>query len=106
MEPFPKRYFYELASARFGFSWDKLDQVQAFHFKGGQAAKTGTGGHLSGNKVTEKIAAVRGLVPGQTAVSPARFLDWDSLDDFKEFVQKVREHTGGTWTFGAGTMLR
>lgn len=29
------RYFYELASARFGFSWDKLDGVQAFHFKGG-----------------------------------------------------------------------
>jgi glutamate synthase domain-containing protein 2 len=89
------RYFYELASARFGFSWEKLDQVQAFHFKGGQAAKTGTGGHLPGSKVTEKIAAVRGLEPGQTAVSPARFPDWDSLDDFKAFVQEVRSHTGG-----------
>ena len=31
------RYFYELASARFGFSWDKLHLVQAFHFKGGRA---------------------------------------------------------------------
>lgn len=38
------RYFYELASAQFGFSWDKLEKVQAFHFKGGQGAKTGTGG--------------------------------------------------------------
>ena len=37
------RYFYELASARFGFSWDKVEKVQAFHFKGGQGAKTGTG---------------------------------------------------------------
>ncbi|MEO1568930.1 MAG: glutamate synthase-related protein, partial [Pseudomonadota bacterium] len=37
------RYFYELASGRFGFSWDKLETVQAFHFKGGQGAKTGTG---------------------------------------------------------------
>ena len=36
------RYFYELASARFGFSWDKVARVQAFHFKGGQGAKTGT----------------------------------------------------------------
>ena len=45
------RYFYELASARFGFSWDKLLKVQAFHFKGGQGAKTGTGGHLPGKKV-------------------------------------------------------
>ena len=44
------RYFYELASARFGFSWDKLLKVQAFHFKGGQGAKTGTGGHLPGKQ--------------------------------------------------------
>ncbi|MES9967435.1 MAG: glutamate synthase-related protein, partial [Sedimenticola sp.] len=36
------RYFYELASARFGFGWDKVAMAQAFHFKGGQGAKTGT----------------------------------------------------------------
>ncbi|MEM7146350.1 MAG: glutamate synthase-related protein, partial [Verrucomicrobiota bacterium] len=36
------RYFYELASAQFGYSEDKLEKVQAFHFKGGQGAKTGT----------------------------------------------------------------
>jgi glutamate synthase domain-containing protein 2 len=89
------RYFYELASARFGFSFEKLKQVQAFHFKGGQAAKTGTGGHLPGNKVTTRIAEVRGLQPGQDAVSPARFPDWNSLDDYKEFVAKVRQQTGG-----------
>jgi methylamine---glutamate N-methyltransferase subunit C len=29
------RYFYELASGRFGFSMDKVKQCQAFHFKGG-----------------------------------------------------------------------
>jgi methylamine---glutamate N-methyltransferase subunit C len=89
------RYFYELASARFGFSMDKLDGVQAFHFKGGQGAKTGTGGHLPGSKVKGKIAAVRGLEEGQPAVSPARFPDWDSTDDFKKFAQDVREYTGG-----------
>ena len=33
------RYFYELASGRFGFSWDKLEKVQAFHFKGGQGPR-------------------------------------------------------------------
>ncbi|MCG8460187.1 MAG: glutamate synthase-related protein, partial [Holophagales bacterium] len=43
------RYFYELASARFGYTLDKLQKVQAFHFKGGQGAKTGTGGHLPGH---------------------------------------------------------
>ncbi len=89
------RYFYELASGRFGFSMDKLSKVQAFHFKGGQGAKTGTGGHLPGHKVTPEIAAVRGLNVGQTAISPPRFPDWDSLEPYREFTQAVREATGG-----------
>ena len=70
------RYFYELASARFGFSWDKVQRTQAFHFKGGQGAKTGTGGHLPGNKVQGKIAEVRNLPEGEAAISPARFPEW------------------------------
>jgi len=89
------RYFYELASGRFGFSWDKLDKVQAFHFKGGQGAKTGTGGHLPGEKVIGKIAEVRGLQEGEPAVSPARFPDWESLSEFRDFATQVRERTGG-----------
>ena len=89
------RYFYELASGRFGFSWDKLAKVQAFHFKGGQGAKTGTGGHLPGNKVTGKIAEVRGLEPGTPAVSPSRFPDWTDVAQIKEFAGEVREKTGG-----------
>jgi glutamate synthase domain-containing protein 2 len=89
------RYFYELASARFGFSWDKVQQAQAFHFKGGQGAKTGTGGHLPGNKVKGKIAEVRGLPEGQAAISPARFPEWSDLSQFREFAAEVREKTGG-----------
>lgn len=89
------RYFYELASARFGFSWNKLEKVQAFHFKAGQGAKTGTGGHLPGDKVTEKIASVRGLPEGESAISPARFADWTSLNDYRNFAREVRERTGG-----------
>ena len=89
------RYFYELASARFGFSWDKVKKAQAFHFKGGQGAKTGTGGHLPGNKVKGKIAQVRELEEGQPAISPARFPEWTSLDQFRDFAAQVREQTGG-----------
>ena len=89
------RYFYELASGRFGFSMDKLDIVQAFHFKGGQGAKTGTGGHLPGDKVKGKIAEVRGLKEGEPAISPPRFPDWDSVSQIKEFAGTVRAHTGG-----------
>ncbi len=89
------RYFYELASARFGFSWDKVQKTQAFHFKGGQGAKTGTGGHLPGEKVKGKIAEVRELPEGQSAISPARFPEWDTLNQFRDFSAEVREKTGG-----------
>ncbi len=89
------RYFYELASGKFGFSWDKVMKSQAFHFKGGQGAKTGTGGHLPGNKVTEEIAQVRGLKVGETAISPAAFPDLFSAQDFAKVAGEVRERTGG-----------
>jgi glutamate synthase domain-containing protein 2 len=89
------RYFYELASARFGYSMDKVQKCQAFHFKGGQGAKTGTGGHLPGDKVRGKIAEVRGLAEGEAAISPPRFPDWDSLEQYRDFAAEVREATGG-----------
>lgn len=89
------KYFYELASGKFGFSWEKVKKAQAFHFKGGQGAKTGTGGHLPGNKVTREIAEVRGLKEGETAISPAAFPDLFTAEDFKTFANKVREKTGG-----------
>ncbi len=89
------RYFYELASARFGFDWDKVKRSRAFHFKGGQGAKTGTGGHLPGEKVKGKIAEVRGIAEGSDAISPARFPDWENLADFRDFATEVRERTAG-----------
>ena len=89
------RYFYELASGRFGYSLDKVQSCQAFHFKGGQGAKTGTGGHLPGDKVKGKIAKVRGLAEGTPAVSPPRFPDWKDIQPIKEFAAEVREATGG-----------
>lgn len=88
------RYFYELTSAKFGYSEDLLPRVQAFHFKGGQGAKTGTGGHLPGNKVKGKIAAVRRLQEGTDAVSPATFSDLSSVADFRRFGDRVRAVTG------------
>lgn len=89
------RYFYELASARFGWSIDKVKKVQAFHFKGGQGAKTGTGGHLPGNKVTGKIAEVRNLEPGTPAISPSRFEDLVTVQDYQKVAEEVRAVTDG-----------
>ena len=89
------RYFYELASGKFGWSLDRVALAQAFHFKAGQGAKTGTGGHLPGAKVTARIAAVRGLEPGTAAISPSRFPDLASPEDFGRLADRVRERTGG-----------
>ena len=89
------RYFYEYASAEFGFKEELLTKVQAFHFKGGQGAKTGTGGHLPGNKNKGKISQVRGIPEGQAAISPPTFKNLVTADDFKKFADRVRELTGG-----------
>lgn len=89
------RYFYELASARFGWDLDHVTKVQAFHFKGGQGAKTGTGGHLPGEKVQGKIAEVRGLQPGQSAISPSTFPDLHTPDDFRRIADQVRDRSCG-----------
>jgi glutamate synthase domain-containing protein 2 len=89
------RYFYELASAMFGYREELLTRVQAFHFKGGQGAKTGTGGHLPGSKNRGRISAVRGIPEGQPAVSPPTFRELSSVADFRRFGDRVREITGG-----------
>jgi glutamate synthase domain-containing protein 2 len=89
------RYFYELASAQFGYREELLNKVQAFHFKGGQGAKTGTGGHLPGNKNKGKISKVRGIPEGQPAISPPTFKDLSTVQDYKRFADRVREITGG-----------
>jgi len=89
------RYFYELASGKFGWDLEKVRNVQAFHFKFGQGAKTGTGGHLPGAKVTEKIAEVRGLDEGEDAISPPTFPDLTTIADYQEVAEAVRETSGG-----------
>jgi glutamate synthase domain-containing protein 2 len=89
------RYFYELASAQFGYDEAKLKNVQAFHFKGGQGAKTGTGGHLPGSKNVGKISQVRGIPEGEPAISPPTFANLHTAADYKVFADRVREVTGG-----------
>jgi glutamate synthase domain-containing protein 2/CDGSH-type Zn-finger protein len=89
------RYFYEMGSARFGYDEALLEKVQAFHFKAGQAAKTGIGGHLPGSKNSGKIAETRKLEAGTDAISPSRFSDMSSPADFKKQADRVREISGG-----------
>jgi glutamate synthase domain-containing protein 2/rubrerythrin/CDGSH-type Zn-finger protein len=89
------RYLFELGSAKFGYSEALLARIQAFHFKAGQAAKTGTGGHLPGSKVKGKIAVIRGLPEGEPAISPPTFRDLTTPGDYRRFADRVRVLTGG-----------
>ena len=89
------RYFYELASGRFGWKIENVTDVAAFHFKFGQGAKTGTGGHLPGSKVIGKIATVRDLPEGVDAISPATFPNLVEPKDYRKLADEVREYAGG-----------
>ena len=45
--------------------------------------------------MTDKIAKVRGLRPGQAAISPPRFPDLETAADFARVADEVREASGG-----------
>ncbi|HHE32852.1 MAG TPA: glutamate synthase [Chlorobaculum parvum] len=89
------RYFYELAPAEFGFDIEQVTLCQAFHFKAGQAAKTGVGGLLPAEKVIEEIARVRGLEPHRDAHAPSHFRNLRIPEEFAERAECIREATGG-----------
>lgn len=99
-----QRYMFELGSARNGlkqngdlaaFAGKFKGRIKAFHFKGGQAAKTGTGGHLPAGKVTEEIARARNIVVGKDAISPSTFADFHTPRDFANFANDIRQEMGG-----------
>ena len=45
--------------------------------------------------MSEKIAQVRGLTPGEDAISPPAFPDLTTPEDFRRFGDRVRDLTGG-----------
>lgn len=83
-----------------GFDDDKLravaahEAVRMFELKLSQGAKPGKGGILPGAKVTEEIAAIRGLPPGQDAISPNRHPEAGTVGELLDMIAYVREVTG------------
>lgn len=86
---------FEMATGYFGWSEAQVRRADAVEIKFGQSAKAGSGGLLPGDKVTPRIAEVRGLQPGEAAHSPARFTDIDSPAALRERVQWIRERLDG-----------
>lgn len=89
------KYIYELGTAGFSHRDDVIVQADAVELKIGQGVKPGLGGHLPAYKVTEEIAAIRGLQAAVASVSPGRFTGVNSLEDLQKKVAYLKEITGG-----------
>lgn len=98
---------FQIGTAKYGvrdeagnLSDDKLrrtashEQVKMFEIKMSQGAKPGKGGILPAAKVTEEIAAIRGIPAYQESISPNRHTDINSIDDLLDMIERVRKVTG------------
>ena len=99
------RFILQVGTAEFGLTLNNLnkykDRIKAVHFKGGQAAKTGTGGLLPAEKITDTIREARGLGDHIGDVhSPATFLGRTSTTDMVHFKEQIMQALGKTVPFG------
>ena len=90
-----KLVIFEMASGYFGWDEAHIRKADAVEIKFGQSAKAGSGGLLPADKVTPRIAEVRGLKPGEAAHSPSRFIDIKTVADLRERVEWIRERMDG-----------
>jgi glutamate synthase domain-containing protein 2 len=85
----------QYATGRFGIDEEFIKQASAVEIRFGQGAYPGKGSYLPAEKMTEEIARVRGLKPGEDSNSPAHHHDMTSRKDIEEKISELREITGG-----------
>ena len=68
--------------------------VKAFEIKLSQGAKPGKGGVLPAAKVTQQIAAIRGIPVNIDSISPNRHRDIANADQLLDKIVRVRDITG------------
>ncbi len=73
----------------------KSPQIKMIEIKISQGAKPGHGGMLLAPKVTEEIAATRGIEVGKDCISPARHKEFSNPSQLLKFVEKLRKLSGG-----------
>ena len=71
-----------------------IPALKMFEIKLSQGAKPGKGGILPAEKVTEIIAATRGIPMGQASISPNRHPEVTDAHSLLDFVHSVREASG------------
>jgi glutamate synthase domain-containing protein 2 len=84
---------YQYLPSRYGMNPDDLRAADAIEIVIGQGAKPGGGGMLLGQKITERVAAMRTLPPGIDQRSACRHPDWTGPDDLEIKIIELREIT-------------
>jgi glutamate synthase domain-containing protein 2 len=90
-----KQLVYQVLPSRYGFDPADLRVADAIEIVVGQGAKPGGGGLLLGQKVNERVAAMRTLPPGIDQRSASRHPDWVGPDDLRIKIDELREATDG-----------
>ena len=72
-----------------------LDQVKCISIKLSQGAKPGLGGVMPAAKVTDEIAAIRGVPSGVKCVSPPYHSAFSTPEELLAFVDDLRRLSGG-----------
>jgi glutamate synthase domain-containing protein 2 len=85
---------YQCLPSRYGFNTADLHAADAIEIVIGQGAKPGGGGMLLGQKVNERVAAMRTLPAGIDQRSASRHPDWTGPDDLTIKIAELREATG------------
>jgi glutamate synthase domain-containing protein 2 len=84
---------YQLLPSRYGMNPDDLRKADAIEVVVGQGAKPGGGGMLLGQKISERVAAMRTLPEGVDQRSACRHPDWTGPDDLAIKILELREIT-------------
>ncbi len=72
----------------------EIEQVKMIELKLSQGAKPGKGGILPAEKVTEEIAAIRGIPVGEASISPNRHPEINSANDLLDMINRIRDVSG------------
>ena len=88
-----KHLVYQYLPSRYGMNPDHLRAADAIEVVLGQGAKPGGGGMLLGQKINERVAAMRTLPQGIDQRSASRHPDWTGPDDLTIKIAELREIT-------------
>lgn len=84
---------YQYLPSRYGMNPDDLRKADAIEVVIGQGAKPGGGGMLLGQKISDRVAAMRTLPKGIDQRSACRHPDWTGPDDLEIKIEELREIT-------------